>query len=395
MYMSVSINPHFRQLPTSYLFSEIVNRVNAFQAANPEADIIRLGMGDVTLPLTPCVVSAMHKAADEMANQTTFHGYAPENGYGFLRQAIANRYQAFDAQVDAEEVFVSDGAKSDAGNITDIFDSNEVLLPNPMYPVYADSNTMCGRKVTLLDGTAENNFLPMPNGLSGKSSLIYLCSPNNPTGAVYSKSQLETWVHYANETKSVIIFDAAYEAYIQEAYPHTIYEIPGARSCAIEICSLSKTAGFTGMRCAWTVIPKELTAEGVPLHHLWHRRQATKFNGVAYVIQRAAEAALSQQGQAECRQLVRYYRQNAAVLAQVLREKGIWFTGGTNAPYLWMQCPNGRRSWQFFEELLSQMHIVGTPGVGFGTQGEGYFRLSAFASHAATQEAAQRMREKL
>jgi LL-diaminopimelate aminotransferase len=395
MNMSIKINQNYNQLKESYLFSEIAKRVNAYSAEHPEAKIIRLGIGDVTLPLTPTVIAAMHKATDEMADKSTFRGYAPEYGYDFIREAVARHYEPFGVTLSADEVFVSDGAKSDVGNIVDIFGDNEILIPDPVYPVYLDSNVMSGRRITLIDATAENGFLPMPEGLEKKSRIIYLCSPNNPTGAVYNREQLTEWVNFARETESVIIFDSAYEAYIHGDYPHTIYEIPGARTCAIEICSLSKTAGFTGTRCAWTVVPTDLVAEGKQLCKLWARRQATKFNGVPYVIQRAAEAALSEQGQKECEGLVSYYMKYATIIAEVLREKNIWFTGGVSSPYIWLKCPNGMGSWEFFDYLLTKLQIVGTPGAGFGAQGEGYFRLTSFGSRESTEEAAQRMREKL
>lgn len=395
MTMSIKINENYSQLKESYLFSEIAKRVKAYSESHPEAKIIRLGIGDVTLPLTPTVIAAMHRATDEMADKATFRGYAPEYGYDFIRQAVADHYKPFGVELKADEVFVSDGAKSDVGNIVDIFGDNEVLIPDPVYPVYMDSNVMSGRRISFIDATAENGFLPMPDGLEKKSRIIYLCSPNNPTGAVYNREQLTQWVDFANETESVIIFDSAYEAYISGDYPHSIYEIPGARTCAIEICSLSKTAGFTGTRCAWTVIPEDLVAEGRQLCKLWARRQATKFNGVPYVIQRAAEAALSPAGQEECGEMVAYYMANAKIIAEVLTEKGIWFTGGENSPYIWLKCPGGMGSWEFFDYLLNELQVVGTPGAGFGAQGEGYFRLTSFGSREATEEAVQRMREKL
>lgn len=393
--MSLKVNAHFSDVKESYLFSEIGKRVRAYTDSHPEAQIVRLGIGDVTLPLTPCVISAMHAATDEMADKATFRGYAPEYGYDFIRQAVADYYQKFGVTLSAEEVFVSDGAKSDVGNIVDIFGDNKVVIPDPVYPVYMDSNLMSGRRVTLLPATAENGFLPSPESLERESCVIYLCSPNNPTGAVYNRAQLKQWVDFALDTESVIIFDSAYEAYISGDYPHTIYEIEGANRCAIEICSLSKTAGFTGTRCAWSVFPDALCVDGTRLSKLWARRQATKFNGVPYVIQRAAQAALSEQGQKESMQNVAYYMRNAKLIADVLTQKGIWFTGGSNSPYIWLRCPDGKQSWEFFDYLLNELQVVGTPGAGFGAQGEGYFRLTSFGSREATEEAVRRFREKL
>ncbi len=389
--MKIKINQHFGEIKESYLFSEIAQRVRAYSAANPDKKIIRLGIGDVTLPLTKSVIGAMHGAVDEMAEQSSFRGYAPEYGYDFLRQAIADYYGRMGVALSAGEIFVSDGAKSDIGNLVDIFGENEILIPDPVYPVYVDSNLMSGRKITLLEANAENGFLPMPQGLAKKPYVIYLCSPNNPTGAVYTREQLRAWVDYANESGSVILFDSAYESYIKGDYPHSAYEIEGARSCVIEICSLSKTAGFTGTRCGWTVLPDELEADGVKLSKLWARRQATKFNGVPYVIQRAAEAAVSETGHAEAMELVRYYMENAKILSEFLKSKGIWFTGGENSPYLWLRCPDGMGSWEFFDYLLQNAQVVGTPGEGFGKCGEGYFRLTSFGSRESTLEAVKRL----
>ena len=395
MSLQIKINENFFNVKKNYLFSEIAKRVNAYSAEHPDAKIVRLGIGDVTLPLSPVVVEAMKKAADEMGNAATFRGYAPEYGYDFLREAIANYYKKFPVDLSAEEIFVSDGAKSDVGNIVDILGDNEILIPDPVYPVYLDSNIMSGRKVSFLKGSNENGFLPLPDGVEEKPYVIYLCSPNNPTGAVYGREGLKKWIDFANKTGSLIIFDSAYEAFISGDYPHTIYEIEGARSCAVEICSFSKTAGFTGTRCAWSVFPDELTVGENKLSFLWSRRQATKFNGVPYVVQRAAQAALSDEGQAQCRDAIAYYMENARIIGEVLKEKGIEFTGGENSPYLWLKCPNGMGSWEFFDFLLNNAQVVGTPGAGFGDAGEGYFRLTSFGSRESTLEAADRLRKLL
>ena len=392
--MKIQLNDNYRNLKESYLFSEIAKRVSAYAADHPNNKIIRLGIGDVTLPLTPTVITAMEKAVGEMAVQETFRGYPPESGFDFTRKAVADYYARRGTSVRTSEIFISDGAKSDCGNLTDILGDNPVLIPDPVYPVYLDSNIMCGRKVTFLPSGVENGFLPMPNGLSGEGAVIYLCSPNNPTGAVYDKQQLAAWVEFARRTGSLILFDAAYEAFIVGDYPHSIFEIEGARECAIEICSFSKTAGFTGTRCSWTVVPEELKAGGVSLRNMWERRQATKFNGVPYIVQRAAEAALTEQGIAECRGLIAYYMENAKLIAGLLQRKGIFFTGGQSSPYLWLRCPGGMDSWTFFDYLLQKAEVVGTPGSGFGSCGEGFFRLTAFGSHEGTAEAVARL-EKL
>ena len=395
MSLQIKVNENFFNVKKNYLFSEIAKRVSAYSAEHPEAKIVRLGIGDVTLPLSPVVVEAMKKAADEMGDAATFRGYAPEYGYDFLRGAIAEYYNKFPVDFSAEEIFVSDGAKSDVGNIVDILGDNEILIPDPVYPVYLDSNIMSGRKVSFLKGNHKNGFLPLPDGVAEKPYVIYLCSPNNPTGAVYNRDGLKKWIDFANKTGSLIIFDSAYEAFISGDYPHSIYEIEGARSCAVEICSFSKTAGFTGTRCAWSVFPDELTVGENKLSYLWSRRQATKFNGVPYVVQRAAEAALSAEGQAQCREAIAYYMENARIIGEVLKEKGIEFTGGENSPYLWLKCPNGMKSWEFFDFLLENAQVVGTPGAGFGEAGEGYFRLTSFGSRESTLEAADRLRKLL
>ena len=395
MSLNIKINENYFNVKKNYLFSEIAKRVNAYKAANPDADIIRLGIGDVTLPLSPVVVEAMKKAADEMGDAATFRGYAPEYGYDFLREKIAEYYKKFPVNLSAEEIFVSDGAKSDVGNIVDILGDNEILIPDPVYPVYLDSNIMSGHKVKFIAGNRENGFLPMPDGIERRPYVIYLCSPNNPTGAVYGRDALKKWIDFANETGSLIIFDSAYEAFISGDYPHSVYEIEGSKTCAVEICSFSKTAGFTGTRCAWSVFPDELTVGENKLSFLWSRRQATKFNGVPYVVQRAAEAALSDEGQKQCRESIAYYMENARIIAAVLKEKGIYFTGGENSPYLWLECPDGKTSWEFFDFLLEKGQIVGTPGAGFGDAGEGYFRLTSFGSRESTLKAAERLKKLL
>lgn len=391
MSLNIKLNENYSSVKNNYLFSDIAKKVKAYSEAHPEAKIIRLGIGDVTLPLAPVVVNAMKNAADEMGNAETFRGYAPEYGYDFLREAVARYYDKFSVSLSADEIFISDGAKSDVGNIVDILGDNEILIPDPVYPVYLDSNLMSGRKVSFISGNQQNGFLPMPDGIPEKPYVIYICSPNNPTGAVYSRTQLKAWVDFALKTGSLIIFDSAYEAFISGDYPHSIYEIKEAQKCAVEICSFSKTAGFTGTRCAWSVFPNELIVGDKKLSALWSRRQATKFNGVPYIVQRAAEAALSDEGQAQCRQSVEYYIVNARIIAELLTKKGISFTGGKNSPYLWLKCPGGMKSWDFFDFLLENAQVVGTPGAGFGDAGKGYFRLTSFGSRESTLEAVSRL----
>lgn len=391
MSLNIKLNENFFNVKKSYLFSEIAKRVKEYSEKNPDKKIIRLGIGDVTLPLPRVAVTALKKAADEMGSAATFRGYAPEYGYDFLREKIADYYKRFSVSRNSEEIFVSDGAKSDVGNIVDILGDNEILIPDPVYPVYLDSNVMSGHKISLLKGTRENGFLPMPDNTDKKPYVIYLCSPNNPTGAVYSREQLKAWVDFANEAGSLIIFDSAYEAFISGDYPHSIYEIDGADSCAVEICSFSKTAGFTGTRCAWSVFPDKLTVGDTKLSALWSRRQATKFNGVPYVVQRAAEAVLTDEGIKECKALVEYYMENARIIAAALKNSEIEFVGGENSPYLWLKCPKNMGSWEFFDYLLESAQLVGTPGAGFGEAGEGYFRLTSFGSRENTLEAARRI----
>ena len=389
--MKIKLNDNFGRIKESYLFSDIAKKVNAYQAANPGKKIIRLGIGDVTLPLTPCVTRAMQKAVAEQSEKQSFRGYAPEYGYDFIRAAVSDYYSRRGVSISADEIYVGDGAKSDLGNITDILGDNKILIPSPVYPVYVDSNLMCGREITLINADAENNFLPAPPE-DDTTYVIYLCSPNNPTGAVYTREGLAEWINYALRTGSLIIFDSAYESYIDGDYPRSVYEIAGARECAIEINSLSKRAGFTGTRCGWTIVPEELESGGVKLGKLWARRQATKFNGVPYVVQRGAEASLSPEGEAECRELIGYYKKNAQIIASALELRGVWFTGGKNSPYIWMKCPGGMGSWEFFDYLLNRIQVVGTPGEGFGAAGEGYFRLTAFGDRSNTEEAAERLK---
>jgi LL-diaminopimelate aminotransferase len=395
------INENYLQLGESYLFSTIARKVEQFSATHPGADIIRLGIGDVTLPLSPAVIDALHRSVDEMGVKESFRGYGPEQGYLFLREAIAETdFQKRGIDIAPDEIFVSDGSKSDTGNIGDILgEGNVVAITDPVYPVYLDTTLMrIGKsdKLLLLSCNAENGFLPeIP---SKRVDVIYLCYPNNPTGTVMTREELKKWVDWALEQKSLILFDAAYEAFIRdETIPRSIYEIEGASRCAIEFRSFSKNAGFTGLRCSYTVVPKELkvtTANGkeVSLHHLWNRRQSTKFNGTAYIVQRAAEAVYSPQGQQEMQGMIESYMQNAAVIRNGLMDKGYTVFGGEHSPYIWLKCPDGLDSWQFFDRLLEECHVVGTPGAGFGSAGEGYFRLTAFNSRERTAEAVERIK---
>ncbi len=389
----MKINKNYLNLKDSYLFFNIANRVKEFEAQNPGREVIRLGIGDVTLPLVSVAVEAMQRAVLEMGNQATFRGYGDYQGYDFLRQAVCSYYAAKGVAISDTEVFISDGAKSDLGNILDIFSSdNTVLITDPVYPVYADTNIMAGRKIAYANGNEENGFLPMPDK-DVKADIIYLCSPNNPTGAVYSREQLERWVTYALEQDAVILFDSAYESFVRDpSLPTSIYQIEGARSCAIEFCSLSKTAGFTGTRCGYTVIPHELIRGKVSLNDLWLRRQTTKFNGVPYIVQRGAEAVLTDEGLRQAKKNIEYYMQNAQIISDTLRELGIWFVGGENSPYVWLKCPNGMSSWEFFDHLLNNFGIVGTPGAGFGANGEGFFRLTAFGDRDNIVKAATKLR---
>ncbi len=390
----MKINANYRNLAESYLFSTIAGKVEEYTASHPEAKIIRMGIGDVTLPICEKAAAAFSQAAMEQGNSETFHGYGPEQGYDFLRNTIRDYYGSFGVKIGAEDVFISDGAKSDLGNILDLFDEdNTVLIPDPVYPVYMDTNVMAGRNIVYLDADVSNGFLPLPPK-GQKADLIYLCSPNNPTGAVYNREQLREWVDFANEQEAVILFDAAYESFILEPdLPRSIFEIEGAKTCAIEFCSLSKLASFTGTRCGYTVISDELMREGMSVRKMWLRRQTTKFNGVSYPVQRAAEAAFSPEGLEECRKHLDVYQENAGVITAALTELGIWYVGGKNSPYIWLQCPNGMKSWDFFDELLCKAHVVGTPGSGFGKNGEGFFRLSAFGTLENTREAMERIKK--
>ena len=387
------LNENYLTLSESYLFSEIAQRVSTHAQTHPQQKLIRMGIGDVTRPLCPCVVSALQSAAAEQGSAATFRGYGPEQGYDFLRERIRAYYAARGVLLEADEIFVSDGAKSDLGNILDLFSrENRVLIPDPVYPVYVDTNRMEGRPIVFADATEENGFLPLPDEAL-EADLIYLCSPNNPTGAVYDRTQLQQWVDYANARGAVILFDAAYEAFVVDpALPRSIFELPGAETCAIEFCSFSKTAGFTGTRCGYTVVPHALVRQGVQLGRLWLRRQTTKFNGVSYLVQRGAEAALSDEGLRQIQENLSYYRANAAVITGALDTLGIRYTGGKNSPYVWLRCPEGMRSWDFFDLLLQQAGVVGTPGAGFGANGEGHFRLTAFSTREATEEAMQRLK---
>ncbi len=399
------VNENYLKLPGSYLFSTIGKKRKAYAEAHPDSNIISLGIGDVTQPLAPAIITALHKAVDEMANAETFHGYAPDLGYEFLRDAIAkNDYQDRGCEIYADEIFVSDGAKCDCGNIQEIFSADaKIAVCDPVYPVYVDTNVMAGRtgeydpksetwsNVIYMPCVASNNFAPeLPKEVP---DLIYLCFPNNPTGATITKAQLQEWVDYANRTGSVIIYDAAYEAYISEKdIPHSIYECEGARTCAIEMHSFSKNAGFTGVRLGYTVIPKELTCGGVALHGLWARRHGTKYNGAPYIVQRAGEAVYSPEGKQQLKEQVAYYMKNAAYIREELADAGFAVSGGVNAPYIWLKTTNGMTSWEFFDYLLERANVVGTPGSGFGPSGEGYFRLTAFGSHENTKEAVRRIK---
>lgn len=403
------VNEHFLKLPNNYLFSDIAKKVNAFKVSHPKTDLIRLGIGDVTRPLPQASIEAMHKAVDELANKETFHGYGPEQGYDFLIDAvIRNDYAPRGVYLEPGEVFISDGAKSDTGNIGDILrHDNSIGVTDPIYPVYIDSNVMCGRAGILEDGRwsnvvylpclSENNFVPeIPDR---RIDILYLCYPNNPTGTVISKAELKKWVNYALENDTLILYDAAYEAYIQDPdIPHSIYEIKGAKKVAIEFRSISKTAGFTGVRCGYTVVPKELTAatlegERIPLNRMWNRRQCTKFNGTSYITQRGAEAIYTPEGKKQVKAIIQYYMANARIMKEALESTGLKVFGGENAPYLWVKTPGEVNSWKFFEQMLYEANVVGTPGVGFGPSGEGYIRLTAFGERADCEEAMKRIRK--
>lgn len=390
----MKVNLNYGKLADSYLFSTIAKKVNEFIKNNPDKSVIRLGIGDVTLPLAPKVVEALKKASDEMGAKETFRGYGPEQGYDFLRNAIVDYYKEHNVSLEPDEVFISDGAKSDLGNILDLFSQdNTVLVPDPVYPVYVDTNTMAGRKIVFADANEENGFLPMPDK-NVKADIIYICSPNNPTGAVYSKAQLKEWVDYANENDAIILFDSAYECFIKdETLPRSIFEIEGAKTCAIEFCSLSKTAGFTGTRAGYTIVPKTLKRDDMSLNKMWVRRQTTKFNGVPYIVQRAAEAVFSKEGREQIKKNIEYYSENAKIISSTLDELNIKYFGGKHSPYIWLKCPNNMKSWEFFDYLLENAAVVGTPGAGFGTNGEGFFRLTSFGNREKTIEAMERFKK--
>lgn len=396
-----TINENFLKLEKNYLFINIAKKINAFIEANPDkkGNIIRMGIGDVTQPIAKCVIDAVKKGADEMGVKETFKGYEDSGaGYDFLKEAVSGYYDSFGVKIDADEIRINDGAKSDCGNIVDIFgNDNVVLITDPAYPVYVDSNLMNGRKVIFADATEENGFRAVPDE-SVHADLIYLCSPNNPTGAAFTYDELKAWIDYAINNKAIIIYDAAYEAFITEDnIPRSIFAVEGARQCAIEMCSLSKTAGFTGMRCGYTVIPKELEVVAndgttVNISQIWGRRQGSKFNGVSYPVQCGAAAVFSDEGQKQIKENIKYYQQNAKVIASTLDEMGIKYTGGKNSPYIWLKCPNGMDSWEFFDYLLKEANVVGTPGSGFGKNGEGWFRLTAFGDKDKTVKAMERIK---
>ena len=389
----LKINSNYLNIGESYLFSTIAKKVNDYASAHPDNKIIRMGIGDVTRPLCDEVIKGLHKGVDDMSDAATFRGYGPEQGYAFLQESIKGYYAGRGVDLDISEIFISDGAKSDIGNILDIFSvDNTVMVPDPVYPVYVDTNIMAGREIVYINANEENGFLPLPDS-SMHADIIYICSPNNPTGAVYNREQLKVWVDFAIDNGAVILFDAAYESFIKDdSLPRSIFEIEGARKCAIELCSLSKTAGFTGTRCGYTIVPHDLVFDGVELNRLWLRRQTTKFNGVPYLIQCGAAQVFTPEGQKQIAATLDYYRRNAATMTEAFDEMGVWYTGGKCSPYVWMKCPNGMKSWDFFDLLLNQAEVVGTPGAGFGRNGEGFFRLTAFGNYENTVEAMKRIR---
>ncbi len=394
--MSASVNQNYLKLNESYLFAEIARRIREWQSAHPElsSQLIRMGIGDVTRPLPKTVVDAMVKAAQEMGVAETFRGYGPEQGYDFLKTAIQSYYKKFGVELALDEIFISDGAKSDLGNILDLFDENNtVLVTDPVYPVYVDTNMMSGRKIVYAMSSEENGFLPLP-APEYRADIIYLCSPNNPTGAVYDREGLTKWVRFAQENNAILLFDAAYECFVTGDLPHSIYEIPGARDVAIEFCSFSKKAGFTGTRCGYTIVPDTLKREDASLNKMWLRRQTTKFNGVSYITQRGAEAVFTEAGEREIEENLQYYRDNASIITETMDRLHIYYTGGKNSPYIWLKCPGDMDSWSFFDKLLNEAYVVGTPGAGFGKSGEKFFRLTAFSTHENTREAMARF-EKL
>ena len=394
--MMIIPNRHYAELKDSYLFYHIAQKTKAYLSEHPGAKLYRLGIGDVTLPLCNAVIEALHQAVDDQASQERFHGYMPECGADFLREAIAGYYAQRNVQLSADEIFVSSGASDELGDILDLFDrSNAAMIIEPAYPAYVDANIMAGRKIVHLPSDCSNGFLPEPDP-SSEADLLYICSPNNPTGAVFDRAQLQKWVDYANAHGSIILFDAAYEAFIEQpGLPHSIFEIEGAKTCAIEICSLSKTAGFTGTRLGYTVIPKKLARGGMNMNDMWVRNRTTKTNGVSYIIQKGGAAVFTPEGQREIHQNIQLYKQNAKMLMQTLDALNVWYCGGKNAPYIWMKCPEGLGSWDFFDLLLNRIQVIGTPGEGFGACGEGYFRFSTFGSPEDTQEAAKRLYELL
>lgn len=385
-------NMHYSELKDSYLFYNIAQKTKAYVEQHPGVKLLRMGIGDVSLPLCDAVIKALHEAVDDQASKRSFHGYMPECGASFLRDTIAKYYENRGVSLSSDEVFVSSGASDELGDILDLFErSGSALVIEPAYPAYVDANVMAGRKIVHLASGEENSFLPEPSE-EIKADLLYICSPNNPTGAVFSRNQLQAWVDFANENGSVILFDAAYEAFIEdETLPHSIFELDGAKTCAIEICSLSKTAGFTGTRLGYTVIPKALKRSGMNLNEMWVRNRTTKTNGVSYIIQKGGAAVFTEEGQKQIHENIRIYKKNAKVLMKALDQLGIWYCGGKNAPYIWMKCPNGMGSWEFFDYLLHEIQVVGTPGEGFGACGEGYFRFSTFGSPEDTKEAAERL----
>ena len=385
-------NMHYSELKDSYLFYNIAQKTKAYVEQHPGVKLLRMGIGDVSLPLCDAVIEALHEAVDDQASKDSFHGYMPECGATFLRETIAKYYENRGVFLSSDEVFVSSGASDELGDILDLFDrSSSALVIEPAYPAYVDANVMAGRKIVHLASGEENGFLPEPSE-EIKADLLYICSPNNPTGAVFSRNQLQAWMDFANENDSIILFDAAYEAFIEdETLPHSIYELDGAKTCAIEICSLSKTAGFTGTRLGYTVIPKALNRNGMNLNEMWVRNRTTKTNGVSYIIQKGGAAVFTEEGQMQIHENIQIYKNNAKVLMEALDKLGIWYCGGKNAPYIWMKCPNGMGSWDFFDYLLHEIQVVGTPGEGFGACGEGYFRFSTFGSPEDTKEAAERL----
>ena len=388
----MKINKHYLELENSYLFKTIAKKAADYKNEHPEADIIKMGIGDVTLPLPECAVKAMGEAVSEMGKKETFHGYPESFGEDFLLSAIKSHYEKIGVKVDTDEIVATSGAKEDVANILDIFsDDVTVLIPDPVYPVYLDTNIMAGHKVIFSEANGENDFLPMPDG-SKKADIIYLCSPNNPTGAAYDYDSLKKWVDFALVTGAVIFYDAAYEMFITDDSPRSIFLIPGAERCAIEFCSFSKTAGFTGVRCGYTVIKKELTSDGVRLLDLWKRRQSTKFNGVSYIVSRGAEAVFSDEGEKEIRENIAYYRENTKMMTEAFSSLGFTYYGGKNSPYVWLSCPFGMKSWEFFDFLLEKCNVIATPGEGFGSCGEGYIRLSGFGTHEKTREAMERIK---